>query len=482
MKILIRTTNFFDDGTYIDTKFTQPIPTAKTTLFYSNLGWYGNNFKDEDLYDLVKKLGAAGTRPSLPDIFLETNGITSRISAFKHAKDNGIGLVLMVGWPANDHVEKKTYGTAVGARPSLMFDGIYLSKDDPKNFYAAYIKSLQSNGYLDNVTYLEVINEPDFASNTANNSQWLTRLPDPQELSNLNCPVQSFIRLLRITKELCPTINVVPGGLGYVEFLDVLCRTTDNPIDGSVTSEYPLCGIDYMDAVSVHNYPEYYAHKWNGNGFTYTRHSDWYANEFISYIASYANILHKHSKIKNIICTEIGIGSKNSISETSLTNTIESQLNFTIKILATSAKIGLSLVAIFNLGDIGQKPNSYDVFDSYGMYSALDLATPTTATLKPAGKGFQFIAKNLAGWSCSVTQCQKMEMPTNCTGIAFALNGSFRYILWANTSIDQSEQALVSYTVPFSMFVSNMNIHHYDGMITPLNGPINLTGTPIILF
>jgi hypothetical protein len=130
---------------------------------------------------------------------------------------------------------------------------------NPNNYYAHYIYKLVKL-YGRHIRFWEVINEPDFISDTSN-EEWLTRPPHPAETSNIQAPIYRYIRTLRITweivKKYAPKAYVTPGGIGYPEYLDALLRYSDNPRDGALTPEYPATGGAFFDVVDYHVYPSY---------------------------------------------------------------------------------------------------------------------------------------------------------------------------------------------------------------------------------
>ena len=60
-----------------------------------------------------------------------------------------------------------------------------------------------------------------------------------------------------VAKKVDPDCWVATGGLGYPNFLDAIMRYTDNPVDGSLTKEYPGYGGAYFDCDCYHKYPKW---------------------------------------------------------------------------------------------------------------------------------------------------------------------------------------------------------------------------------
>ena len=60
---------------------------------------------------------------------------------------------------------------------------------------------------------------------------------------------------MRSSNRWTPKAFVAVGGLGWPSYLDVICRHTDEPFDGTATGQYPLKGGAYFDCMSFHSYP-----------------------------------------------------------------------------------------------------------------------------------------------------------------------------------------------------------------------------------
>jgi hypothetical protein len=75
---------------------------------------------------------------------------------------------------------------------------------------------------------------------------WSTSPPTAAELPRFHGSIFDYVRMLRITWEVAhkidPGAHVAVGGLGYASFLSAVLRYTDNPADGSVTTDYPSTG------------------------------------------------------------------------------------------------------------------------------------------------------------------------------------------------------------------------------------------------
>ena len=268
--------------------------------FGSNMGQY-NGWTDAQLADIgignpalgLSGAGVTSMRPLLPEYFLEFFGYTIRLSTFQHYSNLGApDNVAIIGYPTEAHRDPNEYceGQAPESFANLYLpiwdDGSDGSPINEDNYYAHYVYRMV-NVYKDYVHFWEVLNEPD-ADLSGNGwkprgmpGNWYDNVPDPCEYTFF-APIFLYIRMLKITYEVVKTLDpeayVAVGGLGNPSFLDLIMRHTDNPVDGSVTAEYPLKGGAYFDVLSYHSYPhldgslrEYDP---NVGGFVYERNSD----------------------------------------------------------------------------------------------------------------------------------------------------------------------------------------------------------------
>jgi hypothetical protein len=218
------------------------------------------------------------------------------------------------------------------------------------NYYALYVYKTVTR-YRSYTKFWEIINEPDYDvtgnawKEPGQPGNWWDNNPPPCALANMKAPIFHYIRMLRISYEVIKSIDstayITVGGLGYAAFLDAVLRNTDNPVDGSVTPEYPLKGGAYFDVMSFHNYPMYGLMYWDNsiNNFAYKRHSDAAAEEFIKTKTKMATVLatHGYNNItypeKHFICTENNIPRKEFGD---YIGTDQAQTNYIIKALVQS--------------------------------------------------------------------------------------------------------------------------------------------------
>ena len=191
----------------------------------------------------------------------------------KYYEELGMGEhTAIVGFPSPTHRDPVQYCPGI---QSELFANMYTPiwdggangtpyNDD--NYYAAYLYKTVSE-YKDHVRFWEIWNEPGFDYTGGLGyllpgapGSWWDNNPNPCDYK-LRAPIFHYVRLLRISWEVIKTLDpdayVVVSGTGYPSFLDAILRNTDNPLDGSVTAEYPLRGGAFFDVMGYHSYPHF---------------------------------------------------------------------------------------------------------------------------------------------------------------------------------------------------------------------------------
>lgn len=488
-------------------------------LYGINSGSFDNSWDDKSLADLaagnpaknVEGVGAKTFRPPLPGYFMDFWGWDIRIPEFQHYQSLGVrDNTIILGWPVEEQRDRNRYNGC--ADESRMFANMYEPIWDngengtpvnDNNYYALYVYNIVSR-YKGYAKLWEIMNEPDF---DITSSAWLQRgqpgnwwenNPDPCSLLNMKAPVFHYVRMLRISyeviKTLDPTAYICTGGLGMPSFLDVILRNTDNPVDGSVTPEYPHTGGAYFDVLSFHGYPQYQLGLWSNelNDFKYERHSDRAIEVFINDKNRMDSVLNVYGfdgvqyPKKYFICTE------NNISRKQSENYIGSDLahlNFTMKVQVASQKNGILQHYIFNLAENKDWNESNDEFQYMGMYTNIMGRGPLTnngqylVTKTDGGRGFTVMAKELLDYEYDEALTNAMQLPTNIDGAAFKNNlNNTAFVLWAKTSIDQSEEAYATYNFPSSLTVpAQLRKYSWNGIEEDVSSSnITLYSTPAI--
>lgn len=505
------------------------VPAYNGYFYYgTNGGVYDNSWDDLTIADAaagnpskgVKGMGSKTFRPPLPGIFVDQWGYNIRTNEFAQYYNLGVrDLTVFLQEPATAEMDPTFYdGCNVSSRLwknlySPIWDGgANGTPYNDTNYYAKYVYEIVSR-YKQWTKFWEIINEPDF-DGTGNAylergrpGNWWENVPSACGLPNLRAPFFHYVRLLRISydiiKTLDPNAYIATGGLGYPAFLDLILRYTDNPVDGSVTPEYPLTGGAYFDVLSYHSYPQYQLGQWSnsggpsGNGgFVYQRHSDKCAEKLVELKDQMDSVLLTRGygttyPAKIFICTESNIPRRQF---NQFIGSNEAQLNYVMKALVESQKHDIRQLYIFHLGESDDYWTATDPFKLMGLYENMFNKGPRWApytyrqVYAPSGKGYKTTSDILLYSRYDAAQTAAMALPSNLGGAAFINSlGKYVYVLWAKTTTDLSESASGTYSFPASMnMFPQLDKREYDWTITNATTTISssniaLTATPIFL-
>ncbi len=484
--------------------------------FGDDYNW--GSFTDQQLATLAANVGATSARATLPDDFTSAWGYNIRVDAFNHYK-NTLGmqdLVCIVSNPSAAKRETQTY--PCGANPSVrseLFANLYEPVWDnnngtpinENNHYAAYLYNVV-NTYKDYVSFWEIFNEIGFDYTGFNGWQprgsagnWWENNPNPCDYK-LHAPIQHYIHILRISydiiKTLDPTALVCPSSVGYPSFLDALLRNTDNPVDGSVTPQYPLKGGAYFDALGHHAYPHFdgSVRRWNNtnNAFDYFRHSDGAAEGIGSVIKNFDDVYKTHGydgvtyPKKKWVITEMNLPRQafnpNIYGADYDCGGAEMQRNFIPKAYISCVKNSILQWNVWQLGERHTTPATYE-FDRMGLYQYLD--NPATAVVNDEGWSLKTTSGQLFNKAFDAARTAALNLPSNVDGAAFKDNvGNFTYVLWAKTLTDKTETAAATYSFPVGLSIGNLtkrewNFSNTGTTTTVASTNIALTGSPIFL-
>jgi hypothetical protein len=500
-------------------------PSYNGYFYYgTNGGYYGSSWDDKSLADIaagnssknVKGVGSKTFRPPLPESFLESWGYDVRVAEFTHYATLGVkDLTVNLQGPSAAHRDNNKYGGCNDQ--SNMFANMFTPIWDggangtpvnDNNYYALYVYKTVTR-YKGWVKFWEIMNEPDYDlggngwKERGQPGNWFDNDPNPCHLQNMKAPVWHYVRMLRISYEVIkyvdPTALVATGGIGYVSFLDAILRHTDNPVDGSVTAEYPLTGGAYFDVLSFHNYPMFNLSEWSNeiNDFVRHRHSDAAVQSYVSVKNGFNELLEQYGYDGSTYPRKLFICTENNIPRKSLDNYIgsdEAQKNYVIKALVESQRNDVKQYYIFMLGDDKPMATATGWFQTMGLYLDLTDKGPKTnggAYLQQysnAGIAYKTTSDVLMFHRYNAARTAEMNLPANVGGAAFTDSiGSHVYVLWAKTTTDMSEAASATYSFPESMNVSpqlvkrewNYSMTNVTTTVPAVD--IALTGTPIFL-
>ncbi|MEM6964762.1 MAG: discoidin domain-containing protein [Bacteroidota bacterium] len=458
-----------------------------------NPGTY-NQWTDEQIADLaagnpylsIPGLGVKSIRPSLPENFLDVFGYDVRLGAFQYYENLDLTEnVCFIGYPNLVHRDTNIY-CQEDQTISKLFANMYLPiwdggangtpyNDD--NYLAAYTYKVVTL-YKDYVRFWEIWNEPSLDQSNykatlppGHPESWWVNDPEPCDM-DIQAPVYHYIRMLRVCYDVIKTVDpdafVTLGGVGYYSFFDVLCRNTDNPVDGSVTPEYPLGGGAYFDAVGIHTYPHFDGSTiFLSNGqLVYERHSDAAAEGIVLAKNGRQAILENYGydgityPKKEFLITEINVP---RMSFQGYMGSPEAQLNFVTKALVTSMSNDIHQLHFYNLGDLSTPQNADSWFDVMGFYGNLSDTPPYTQEVNDAGIALKTASDLLFETAWDSLRSAQLNLPSTVGGGALKdTNGEYTYVLWAKTDTDNSEVANATYSFPTDLNISNLYRKQWD--------------------
>lgn len=487
-----------------------------------NPGYYGGNWNDYFLTDIAGGNPAAGTegagvralRSSLPEFitliydYPTWEGIYDYYEAMG-MKDNTI----IVGFAHPNHADKTEYCPGI---PTDMFANLYEPIFDgglngtpinENNYFARYMWDLlESVG--DHVKFWEIWNEPGFDYSGASGwlepgqpGNWWENNPDPCDYK-LRAPIFHFVRTMRIAYQVIKTHSpddyVVLSGVGYESFLDAVLRNTDNPDDGSATSDYPLGGGAYFDVMGFHSYPHFDGSMryWDNSigGFAYERHSDQGIEGFLQKKVVRAQHLADYGydgvtyPLKEWMITEYNVPrvafSDPSNPNINLFGSDEGARNFIIKSYVAALQEGLIQIHPYQIAERETAANADDSFDHMGFFENLNVIEHFDQVIHEQGIGYKTTTDLLFRKEYDAVQTALMNLPSSIKGGAFKnAMGEYTYVLWARTTIDNSEAASASYTFPQSLEVENLEKRIWDfgntGTVETIGSQnVSLDGSP----
>ncbi|MFK8005989.1 MAG: lectin-like protein [Saprospiraceae bacterium] len=487
-----------------------------------NPGYYGGNWNDYFLTDIAGGNPAAGTegagvralRSSLPEFitliydYPTWQGIYDYYEAMG-MKDNTI----IVGFAHPDHADQTEYCPGI---PTDMFANLYEPIFDgglngtpvnENNYFARYMWDLlESVG--DHVKFWEIWNEPGFDYSGASGwllpgqpGNWWENNPDPCDYK-LRAPIFHFVRTMRIAYQVVKTHSpddyVVLSGVGYESFLDAVLRNTDNPNDGSPTSEFPLGGGAYFDVMGFHSYPHFDGSMryWDNSigGFAYERHSDRGIEGFLDKKAVREQHLADYGydgvtyPLKEWMITEYNVPRvafpDPSNPNINLFGSDEGARNFIMKSYVAAMQEDLIQIHPYQIAERETAANADDSFDHMGFFENLNVIKPFEQVIHEQGIGYKTTTDLLFRKEYDAAQTALMNLPSSIKGGAFKNSmGQYTYVLWARTTIDNSEVASASYTFPQGMEVGNLEKRIWDfgstGTVATIGSQnISLNGSP----
>lgn len=499
------------------------VPYTGNFLFGSNMGYYppwtNQTIADIAAGNTAKNVKGAGVKTlhlPLPEDFLQTWGYDVSVNDFIHY--NALGIkdnTVFLETPTAAHRDNTIYPGCTDQ--SLIWANLYTPIWDggangtpvnEDNYLATYVYNTVIR-YKQWVKFWELVNEPDF-DNSANGwkgrgvaGNWWEQNPLPCDLLNLKAPITSYIRMMHIMYEVIKTVDpsayVSMGGAGYPSFLDAMLRNTENPVDGSVTAEYPNKGGAWFDCMSFHYYPMYDMRyfDYSAGVFKFKRYSDAGIDEYLKRKNVLDSVFATRGYDGVTYPRKIFINTENNIPRKAFGDYPggdEIQRNYDMKVLVASMQHDIRQFYIFSIGDSKDYAAATDMFDVVGLYQPLTGIGPTDADpsyrqqYNSSGIAYKTFSDLLGGYAADPQQTTLMNLPAGVRGGAFKnATGDYAYVLWAVTSVDNSEVASATYsfpppvTIPPQVYQRSWDYSQTNTSPLVSSQNISLTGSPTVI-
>jgi len=497
-------------GTVFATTALDSVPDENDLPFRigNNPCYYGGYWDDAQATRLSARGGLDGQRKKLPEQHLVTWGYGIEVGDCKTA--NSVGVYDLIGYLATPSKEHSTDPDhAESHPPKNLYKPIFVNGEvNPDNYWASYVNKTVWY-YKDYVRIWEVYNEPDYRNWDAK-GDWETDPPYAKQLPYWNGDIFEYNRLMRITyevvKSIDPTAWVAPGGLGYSSFLDAMLRYTDNPTDGSVTSEYPLHGGAYFDCLSYHQYPMYgQTDEKTGIGY-HNKGSDNLAMKFVTIKKNMEYRLEKYGfngtkyPRKMFICSETGLSDVSFGDHVTKVGGDLVRRNYVLKQMLYAREYGVKQSQWFCVADYGGD----NVGGHMGDFYSITGKTVETARMKDSTKG-RLVWKNMQLGKMNVdfekTQATRnmlanlKDQGNNLTALVFTRNNrtwpfsknetvkkqpSIAYVFWRRCDYDHEVTEKVKLTLDMG---GPCDVVRYDGSVRTYTDTftIKVDGTPVFI-
>ena len=473
---------------------------------------------DEQLADIaagnietnITGAGIKAIRTLLPEYFLTGWTYDIRKQTFQHYVNLDLGEnTAVLGFPSVASRDQIAHCTD---SQSELFTDMYIDIWDDgsdgtlineANPFALYIYNTAII-YKDYVKFWQILNAPGIDVTGEKGwlppgepGNWWEDDPDPCDLV-LKAPIFHYIRMLRISYEVIkyvdPEAYVTVSGVGFPSFLDALLRNTDNPLNGSVSTGYPLKAGAYFDAFGFNVYPyvdgstSYF--DLDQGSFVFQRHSDAAVSSIPNNKNKFQAVLEKYGYDGISYPQKQWVISGCNIPRRPINGYIgsdEAQRNFIIKAYIASVEndirqLGIEALAETQLADGASSEN-----DVMGIYKKIEGQTIGQQELTDEGIAYKTTSDLLFGAIYDQNKTEDMQLSDDVRGAAFRnVNGNYIYVLWAKTSIDKSEEASAIFSFPNTFDESQLIKREWDYSTTQKDSIINLsnivlTGAPIFL-
>lgn len=479
---------------------------------------YGANFNyyppwiDTEIADIsvgngtLPGIGLNVIRGSLAEEFLEVWGYDIRQAYYEHYESLGANdhLVFAIGPIVPAHRDNNEY---CSGSQSELFANLYepiwdINNGTPfneDNYFAAYMYRMVSH-YKDHVKFWEIWNEPDFSFDVlaafappGQPGNWWDAPPDPCNMIT-KAPVFYYIRMLRIGWEVVKTIDpdayVCTGGIGNPAFLDALCRYTDNPSGGGVSTDYPLSGAAYFDVLSYHSYPHFDGslRTFNGTGWDYHRHSDRAVEGMIGRKDLFQDVMDNYGYDGTDKPEKLWLISETNLPRQSFNSEYlgsdEAQRNYTIKALVQAQVHNIEQLYFYIISDLFPAAQASFEFHTMGLFKDLKQFIYPNYEVNTSAVALKTTSDFLYQKDYHEALTTALQLPNNIGGAVFTNNQDTMVAMWAKTTVDESEVASATYELPDGYGVVNDEIYPWDYSDSQSAVPISsdmipLTGAPV---
>jgi hypothetical protein len=465
--------------------------------FGENPGYYGSQFTDQQLYDLMYAGGARSTRSSVPFQSYVQYGMSTYEARLQYPystkgmRNNTFFLFASAGPTYTGQSDSTASNGARSWLPTGIYNAPFNSDGsiNTSNLWALYCYNVvQSIGPY--FTYYEIWNEPDltgsvnsYEDSTQSSTSWEKVEPASGDLPNMNAPLEDYVQLCKIANEVIkkyqPTAKICTGGLGYPWFYMWFLRKG---------------GGQWIDDLSIHFYPyfQWVTCVWNGSACGtagFHRNSDYAVTAMLTQITNFRAIeTQLGATHKPLLMTESNIPRWNYVPAGEIEDfpnnkpwgSDHTQRNFTIKAFTEMLQGGVNMFYLYQTGETGDSGENDGAtgseIDAMGMYKNLTKATPTTAVLTNQGIAIQTMQKLMGNYTLDATQ---PTFSSGVNGVRFDSSGNKIYVVWAITTLDTSETASGSYVLPAGVTFKK---YLYNGTSPgTVSGTISLIGDPYIL-
>jgi hypothetical protein len=461
-----------------------------------NPGYYGSQYTDQQIYDLMYAAGARSTRSTVPLQFDLQYGVPAFGPSLQYpyaTKGMRNNTFFLFASPGPTYSTESTTKTA-GGHQSWLPAGIYnapFNADgsiNTANAWAKYVYDcIQTAGPYYN--YYEVWNEPDLTNSsdsyndsTVSKTSWQISEPTPDELINMYDSLESYVQLCKIAnqvvKKYYPNSKMCTGGIGYPWFYQWFLRKG---------------GGQWVDELSFHEYPyfDWCYCAWTGStcgpaGFH--RNSDYAVSQVLAKLQNLRQIETNEKSVHlPAMMTEINIprwnyvpsGDMEVFPQNRTWGTDHTQRNFTIKVFTKLMLAGLTNFYFYQTGETGDSGlnngASGSEIDAMGMYKNLTKSTPGNEVITSQGLATRTMQTLIGNYKLDATQ---PTLPSGVDGVRFDSAGNKIYVIWAITALDTLETASGSFTLPAG---ATFKEYLYNGSSPgTATGTITLTGDPYI--